>query len=101
MTTSSKTLLPNKRNNKFWKVVARGGHVGAGNAAELIFYIEAPDALRANDAVRRFPAVKHHKNNAILKIVEITEEEYLENLSGYSAYDRYNNRDRTKENDRK
>lgn len=96
--TSSK---PNRKIIKFWKVTARGGHVGAGSATELVFYIKAPNAIRASDAVKRFPAVKHHKNNAILKVVEITETEYLENLSGYSAYDRYNNKKEDLKSDRK
>lgn len=101
MTTSQTPSMPNKKIIKFWKVTARGGHVGAGNTTELVFYIKAPNAIRASDAVKRFPAVKHHKNNAILKVVEITEVEYLENLSGYSAYDRYNNRKEDSKSDRK
>ena len=101
MTTSQTPSTPNKKVIKFWKVTARGGHVGAGNTAELVFYIKAPNAIGASDAVKRFPAVKHHKNNAILKVVEITGAEYLENLSGYSAYDRYNNRKEDPKSDRK
>lgn len=101
MITLQTSSPPNKKVIKFWQVTARGGHVGAGNATELVFYIKAPNAIRASDAVKKFPAVKHHKHNAILKVVEITETEYLENLSGYSAYDRYNNRKEDSKSDRK
>lgn len=78
---------------KFFKVKAKGGHMGAGNEAELIFYIKAKDAIEAMNKVRRMPAVKHNKENAILGVLAISEEEYNQGRKDYSAYDVYGNRE--------
>ena len=78
---------------KFFKVKAKGGHVGAGNDAELIFYIKAKDAIEAMNKVRRMPAVKHNKGSAISSVLTISEEEYKQGRDGYSAYDIYGNKE--------
>lgn len=78
---------------KYFRVKAVGGHMGAGNGAELIFYIKAKDAIAAMTKVRNMPAVKHNKNNAISSVSQISEEEYKRGReNNYSAYDTYGNR---------
>lgn len=78
---------------RYYKVYARGGHVGAGNEVELVFYIEAKDMLTAIKQAKNMPCVKHNKQNAITKAIVITEEEYNEGRAdSKSAYAIYNNK---------
>lgn len=74
---------------KFYKVVARGGHWGAGKYAELIFYIKAKDALSASQQVKKMPCVKHSNPYAIISVSEITQDEYIDKRQNGSAYDIY------------
>ena len=78
-----------EREMKFFKIMARGGHVGAGHEAELVFYIKAGDVLSAINKVRHMPAVKHDKRNVITKVIIISEEEYNNGRKEKSAYDVY------------
>lgn len=78
----------------YYKVCARGGHVGAGNEIELIFYIQAKDMLTAIKQAKNMPCVKHNKQNAITKAVIITKEEYnVGRMYSKSAYSIYNNKE--------
>lgn len=79
--------------SKYFKVIAKGGHLGAGNSAELVFYIKAKDAIVAMTKVKNMPAVKHDKSNAISSVSIISEDEYNNNIATRSAYDAYNNRE--------
>ena len=59
---------------KFWRVVARGGHVGTGKYKELIFFIKADTAIKASKKARYLPGVKHNRPEAIISVKEISEE---------------------------
>lgn len=77
---------------KYYKVTARGGHVGAGNIIPLTFYFKAKDMHDAIKQARNMPCVKHDKSDVITNAKEISKEEYEQSIDGYSAYDVYNNR---------
>lgn len=61
---------------KLFKVTAKCGHVGRNYFVKKEFAIKAKDGKEAAKVVRNIPRVKHHKKDAILNVVEITESEY-------------------------
>lgn len=77
---------------KYYKITAKGGHVGSGREMPLVFYLEAKDMHDAIKQACGMPCVKHNKPDAITNAKEISREEYKQNIEGYSAYDVYNNR---------
>lgn len=79
-----------QKTQRYYKIKARGGHVGAGKSVELTFYIKAPNYSSAMQQVRNMPAVQHNRGDAILSVCQISEEEYNKNRENYSAYDVYN-----------
>ena len=77
---------------KYYKITARGGHVGSGREIPLVFYFKAKNMYEAIRSARYMPGVKHKKSGAIFDAREINKEEYESNVTGRSAYDIYNNR---------
>jgi hypothetical protein len=63
---------------KFFIVAARCGHVGQGHYIKLSFPICAIDEETAAVIARGRGGVKHHHQNAIISVKEVTFEEYLE-----------------------
>ena len=61
---------------KYYKVVAKCGHVGRNNYIPIVFAVRAICGEDAAKIVRRFPRVKHHKKDAILSCLEINNYEY-------------------------
>ena len=62
---------------KYYKIVAKCGHVGRKNYIEVAFAVMAEDIHEATTITRYIPRVKHHKKDAISSAEEITYEEYL------------------------
>lgn len=77
---------------KYYKITARGGHVGSRREVSLVFYFEAKNIHEAIQSARDMPGVKHNKPDAITSAKEISREEYEQSIDGYSAYDIYNNK---------
>ena len=63
---------------RYFKVVAKCGHVGRHHYIAKDFYIVANDGKEAAYKVRYLPRVKHDRKDAILSVDAITEAEYLE-----------------------
>ena len=77
---------------KYYKITAKGGHVGSKREVPLVFYFKAKNIHEAVRSARDMPGVKHNKPDVITNVKEISREEYEQNVEGYSAYDIYNNR---------
>lgn len=76
-----------ERFDKYYRIVALRGHVGAGKSQDITFYIRA---FCASDAIRQamnMPGIKHGKFPA--SVVEIQRDEYI-NGRKESAYERAN-----------
>lgn len=65
---------------KNFKVTTKCGHVGKNNYILIDFAIKAKSKKEAAAIAKRIPRVKHHKKDAIVDCVEITEEEFNEIL---------------------
>ena len=63
---------------KYFKVLAKCGHVGKRNYVPIAFAVIAKSRKEASKATRSFPRVKHDHKDAILSCDEITFEDYLE-----------------------
>lgn len=63
---------------RYFKVMAKCGHVGRNRYIVKEFFIAADDGKAAAYKVRYFPRVKHDRKDAILSVEAITEVEYLE-----------------------
>ncbi len=63
--------------DKYFRVVAKCGHVGRGNYIEVAFAIVAEDIHSATAIVRSLPRVKHHRNDAISSAADLPYDEYL------------------------
>lgn len=61
---------------RYFKVIAKCGHVGKGHYIPKEFYVMANDKKEAAARVRWFPRVKHHWKNAIEEVCEIQKNEY-------------------------
>ena len=64
--------------NKYYKVIAKCGHVGRKNYIPIKFAVVAESGKEAAKKVRQFPRVKHNHKDAILDVRCITLEEFLE-----------------------
>ncbi len=62
---------------KYFKVMAKCGHVGKNNYYEEVLYLWAEDKKSAAKIARNFPRVKHDQKYAILAVEEISFSEYL------------------------
>ena len=63
---------------KYFKVVAKCGHVGRKHYVPITFAVEARNGKEAAEIVRWTPRVKHHQKQAILDCEKISYEEFLE-----------------------
>lgn len=66
---------------RFYRVVAKCGHVGRNHYYRGVFYIKALNGRDAAQIVRWKPRVKHHHKDAILGVCEVSWSEYKEGLS--------------------
>ena len=62
---------------RYFKVVAKCGHVGRHRYIVKDFYIVANDGKEAAFKVRHLPRVKHDRKDAILSVEAIAKDEYL------------------------
>ena len=67
--------------NMYYKVYAKCGHVGIRKCINIWYAIEADSKKDAAAKVRWFPRVKHHHKDAILDVIEISKEEYIDILN--------------------
>ena len=75
---------------KYFKVVAKCGHVGKRNYVPIAFAVVAKSRKDASRVTRNIPRVKHNHKDAILSCEEISYEEYLD-LSEINKKDPYLN----------
>lgn len=61
---------------RMYKVTAKCGHVGRSNYVLKDFPVKAENGRDAAKIARRIPRVKHHHKDAIVRVIEITLEEY-------------------------
>ena len=63
---------------KYFKVTAKCGHVGGTHKyIPIDFYTATENASTAAKLIRNIPRVKHHQKDAIIKVEEISYDEYL------------------------
>ncbi len=62
---------------KYFKVVAKCGHVGKKKYVPIQFAVKAFDGKEAAKKARNFKRVKHHHKDAILQCKEVDYEEFL------------------------
>ncbi|MGL4951220.1 MAG: hypothetical protein ACRC4M_05335 [Mycoplasma sp.] len=60
----------------FYKVQAKGGHVGKDKYYLMDIYLEADSACEAAAMAKIMPRVKKNRKDSILNVYKITEEEY-------------------------
>ncbi len=65
---------------KYYKVVCKCGHVGKKHYIPVQFAVKAENGREAAKKARDFPRVKHQHKDAILDVVKLEYEEYLELL---------------------
>lgn len=63
---------------KYFKVLAKCGHVGKGMYFEGKFYVAADNASNAAARTRKFPRVKHDYKDAIISVTEISYKDYID-----------------------
>ena len=63
---------------KYFKVVAKCGHVGRKHYVPVAFAVEAETGKEAAKLTRFFPRVKHDHKDAILDCKEVSYEEFQE-----------------------
>lgn len=63
---------------RYFRVVAKCGHVGKGMYFKGRFYVAADSASHAAARTRRFPRVKHDYKDAIISVTEISYQDYLD-----------------------
>jgi len=74
--------------SKYFKVVAKCGHVGRKHYVPIAFAVEAETGKEAAKLTRFFPRVKHDHKDAILDCKEVSYEEFLE-LNTINLNDEY------------
>lgn len=62
---------------KYFKVVAKCGHVGRNNYIPIVFAVMAKTRKEASSLVRLMPRVKHHQKDAILECSEVAYEDFI------------------------
>ena len=65
-------------NNKYFRVIAKCGHVGKGNYVPVAFAVKAESRSAASQKVMGYRRVKKQLNDAILSCVEIDKKSYKE-----------------------
>lgn len=66
--------------DKYYKVLAKCGHVGRNKYIIKWFYVKAVNAKDAAMQVKYIPRVKHHHKDAIRQVIEIDFNKYIEGL---------------------
>lgn len=62
----------------YYEVITKCGHVGRKHYVPVKFAVIAENGKEAAKIVRRFPRVKHNHKDAILNVIKIDYERYLE-----------------------
>lgn len=62
----------------YYEVITKCGHVGKKHYVPVKFAVIAENGKEAAKIVRRFPRVKHNHKDAILNVIKIDYERYLE-----------------------
>lgn len=75
-------------NNKYFKVIAKCGHVGKGNYVPVAFAVKAESRSAASQKVMGYHRVKKQLNDAIISCEEIDKHSYKE-LMCVNANDPY------------
>ena len=65
-------------NNKYFKVIAKCGHVGKGNYVPIAFPVKADSRSEASQKVMGFHRVKKQLNDAIISCTPIDRKSYKE-----------------------
>lgn len=81
----NKTMTPN---NKYFKVIAKCGHVGKGNYVPVAFAVKAESRSDASQKVMRYHRVKKQLSDAIISCEKIDKKSYKE-LVHVNANDPY------------
>lgn len=63
---------------KYYKVIAKCGHVGMSRYYAGAFYIAADTGKEAAKIVRNRPRVKHEQKDAILELTQISHDDYTQ-----------------------
>ena len=69
---------------KYFKVIAKCGHVGRNNYILKAFYVECIDGEEAASIVKISPRVKHNHKDVIREVDEIAREDYFEGRKNMS-----------------
>lgn len=75
---------------KYFKVVAKCGHVGRQFYYEGVFYLKSKSLSSAAQTVKNFPRVKHDHKDVIISVDEIDEQEYQEGVLAQSRNPYFN-----------
>ena len=65
-------------NYKYFKVIAKCGHVGKGNYVPVAFAVRAENRSDASQKAMTFPRVKKHLKDVIISCEEIDRDSYKE-----------------------
>lgn len=84
--------------DKFFRVIAKCGHVGRNCYYEGKFYEIARDGKEAAAIVRLRGRVKHDRKDAILSVAEITVDEYKEGLKSKGSEPYFNCKNKQEQN---
>ncbi|MFQ6752629.1 MAG: hypothetical protein ACLRFL_03600 [Clostridia bacterium] len=72
---------------KFYKIIAKMGHQGAGKFRALAIYTYANNLMEAIDKIRDLPAVKHNIDIPYTTAKEIDEQEFMTHYIFNAYYD--------------
>ncbi len=70
---------------KYYKVLAKCGHVGRNNYILKWFYVKAQDGKEAAKKVRFTPRVKHDHKDAIIDVIDINIDDYIKGIKAMSS----------------
>lgn len=87
-------IISTKENDmKYYKVVAKCGHVRRGHYIIKNFFVKAEDGKDAAYKVRFLPRVKHDWKEAIISVKSITKEEFIQGreLQNHDLYFKVSN----------
>ena len=83
---------------KYFKVMAKCGHVGKNKYYKGDFYIRAETKEEASKITRNMPRVKHDKKDAILNVEEIDYETYIKGIKENSKHPYFNCKNKQEQN---
>lgn len=67
-----------EQNKNYYKVICKCGHVGRKHYVPIQFAIIAENGTEAAKIGRNLPRVKHQHKDAVLNVIKINYEDYLE-----------------------